>query len=163
MALQTLRPNAELDLLTKEELQQVVSELLSGYLRPPERLRAPSGVQLSAGGATVAAPGAVVYTVEPGMRLILTRVEFFLDGYTALAPYTSAGGIDLYVDGQWRDGFPFGGTSGFILPATYTESKDRAIVLQDGSQLSVHVGGGPANGGLTVNVCGILLPLQPVV
>lgn len=159
---QTLRPNAELDLLTKEELRAVVSEELSGYLRPPERIRAPHGFALSASGA--GGPTGV-YRVDAGMRAIITRIEFDLDGYSMRSPYnpSAQGGVDIYADGQWRDGFPFGASTGYILPAIYTESRERAIVIEDGALLQVQIAGGPASTGFTVNVCGILLPMQPVI
>ncbi len=160
MAKQLLRPNAELDLLTQDELRGVLEEIVSGYLRPPQRIRNPAGVDLDgSGNGTVLA-----YQVEAGMRFTLTRLEVTADGYTAYAPYnpTPAGGIDIYVDGQWRDGVPFGGTTGYVLPVVYTQSESRAISLADGALLTVVVHAGPASTGLLVNACGILEPLAPV-
>lgn len=158
---QTLRPNAELDLLTKEELRDVLTEIVSGHNRPPERIRHPGGVTLDGSGN---APLTGIYRVEAGMRAIVTRIEFFLDGYSMRSPFnpTPAGGIDIYVDAQWRDGFPFGGSTGFILPAVYTEARERAIVAEDGAHMQIQVGGGPASTGLTVALCGILVPIEPV-
>lgn len=158
---QQLRPNAELDLLTKEELRTVTSEVLSGYLRPPERIRHPGGLDLDGSGNSTLTG---IYRVEAGMQAIITRIEFALDGYSMRAPYnpTQQGGVDIYENGQWRDGFPFGGSTGFILPAVYTESRERAIAISDGSLLQIQVGGGPVSTGLTVAVCGVLLPIEPV-
>ena len=96
------------------------------------------------------------------MRFVVTRIEFQPDGYTMAAPYSTAGSIDIYVDGQWRDGVQFGGTSGYVLPVVYVESETRAIVLQDGAQLEIVVAGGPASVGLNVAACGFLAPLPPV-
>lgn len=162
MAKFTIKPNAELDILTAEELRTVTKEVLSGYLRPPERIRAPQGFSLNGSGN---APITGVYRVEAGMRAIVTRIEFDLDGYSMRAPYNPSvqGGVDIYVDNQWRDGFPFGSTTGYILPAVYTESRERAIVLEDGALLQIAVAGGPASTGFTVSVCGVLLPMQPVI
>lgn len=160
MAEFTIKPNGTLDLLTQEELRTVLKEVAAGYLRPPEPIRNPAGVNLDASGnGTVQA-----YVVEPGMRFTLTRLEVSADGYSARAPFnpTPQGGLDIYVDGQWRDGVPFGASTGYILPLVYTESKGRAIVAMDGSIFTIVVGGGPASTGLLVNVCGILEPLQPV-
>lgn len=162
---QTLRPNAELDLLTQEELRSVVTEVISGYLRPPRSLRVPDGVDLDANG-----DGTVTcYTCEAGMRFTVTRMEFSADGYNGReTPWNPAtlGGVDLYVDGQWRDGIQWGNTSVATvghLPAVYTESKDRAIVMEDGAVLTAIVENGPASVGFLVATCGWLEPLQPVV
>ena len=159
--LQQLKPNAELDLLTRDELRDVLTEIVSGHNRPPQRIRHPGGITLD-GSGNGALTG--IYRVEAGMRAIVTRVEFFLDGYSARAPFnpTVAGGIDLYVDGQWREGWPVGGSTGFILPAVYTESKDRAIVIEDGALLQIQAGALATSTGLTVNVCGLLFPIEPV-
>ncbi len=163
MAKFTLKPNAELDLLTKEELRTELQEVLSGYLRPPQLIRNPSGIDLDSNGdGTVDA-----YQVEAGMRLTITRIEFTADGYRFAEPYVAAtGGIDIYVDGQWRDGVPFGTAAAvatIALPWVYTESQSRAIVCADGAHVTIVVDGGPASTGLTVNLCGILEPLQPVI
>lgn len=160
--LQTLKPNAQLDLLTKEELQQVASEMLSGYLRPEQRIRNPAGVDLDGTGAGTVAEA---YRVEAGMRFVLTRMEVSADGYTARSPYSpmAQGGIDIYVNGQWRDGTPFGASTGFIIPLVYTQSESRAIVAEDGDVFTVLVAGGPASTGLLVALCGILEPMIPVV
>ena len=158
---QQLKPNAELDLLTEEELRTVLTEVVSGYLRPPQRVRHPGGLELDNTGASTLTG---IYRVETGMRMIVTRIEFALDGYSARVPYNpvAQGGVDLYVDGQWRDGFPVGGSTGYILPATYTESHRSAIAIEDGALLQVQVAGGPASTGLTIAVCGWLEPLEPV-
>jgi hypothetical protein len=156
----TIKPNAELDLLTQDELRTVVTETISGYLRPPSRMRVPAGVSLDGSGdGTVDA-----YRVEAGMRFVLTRLEVTADGYTAAVPFNpvTQGGIDIYVDGQWRDGFPIGGGTGYVLPAVYVEGHRTAIEAADGSLFTLVVGGGPASTGLTVNVCGFLSPIEPV-
>lgn len=154
---QSLKPgNMELDLLTKEELEETITGLLSGYLRPPQRVREPSGVKLDGSGTG----SFTAYTVEAGYQFVLTRIEFSLDGYSARTPYAPAsGGIDLYVGDQWRDGFPF--SSGLVLPATYTESESRAIVIYGGQHLTVKVNAlaAVANVGFRVAVCGLLAPL----
>lgn len=159
---QQLRPNAELDLLTEAELRSVVEEVASGYLRPPQRIRVPGGLSLDGTGAAAITP---VYVVEAGMKFVLTRMEFKPDGYTMRSPFTvSSGGIDVYVDGQWRDGVPFGSGSGQVgsLPCLYTQAESRAVEAEDGAQLEVAVAGGPASTGITVAVVGFLFPLPPV-
>ena len=50
MALQKLSPGMELDLLTKDELEEVMVGVVSGSLRPPRRIREPSGVTLDSSG-----------------------------------------------------------------------------------------------------------------
>ena len=159
---QQLKPNAELDLLTEAELRSVVEEVASGYLRPPQRIRVPGGLALDGSGNAAVTP---VYVVEAGMKFVLTRIEFIPDGYTMRAPATvTSGGIDLYVDGQWRDGVPFGSGSGQVgsLPCVYTQSESRAVEAEDGAQLEVAVAGGPASRGLAIAVVGFLFPLPPV-
>lgn len=155
---QPLKPGMELDLLTKDELEEVMVGLVSGYLRPPRAIREPSGVKLDSSGTG----SFTAYTVEAGMELVLTRIEFSLDGYNARSPYQPAsGGIDLYANEQWRDGIPF--ASGFTLPGVYTESDSRAIRLYGGQHLTVKVNAlaAVANVGFRVAVCGFLAPLEP--
>lgn len=158
---QTLKPNAELDILTRAELHAEIVGLASGYLRPPEAARHPGGIELDGSGNSILTG---IYRVEAGMRFFLTRVEFALDGYSARAPYNPSvqGGIDLYVDGQWRDGYPFGGSSGGVLPVTYTKARVQSVMALDGALIQAQVLGGPASTGLTIAVCGILEPIEPV-
>ena len=158
--LQQLRPNAELDLLTQDELRSVVTEIVSGYLRPPQEFRHPGGLELDNTGAGTGN----LTRAEAGMVYIVTRLEIIPDGYTMRAPWnpTVQGGIDLYVDGQWRDGTPFGGSSGYILPIVYTQSESRAVRFHDGAVLSIQVKGGPTSVGINVAVCGFRSPMPPV-
>lgn len=156
-----LKPNAELDLLTQEELRAVLAELVSGYLRPPVFTRDPAGVTLNGSGA-----GTVTFAaVDAGMIFIVTRIEFAADGYNARAPYNPAaeGGIDLYVNGEWRDGYQFGSTTGGLLPATYTQSESRAVRMFGGDILTATIAGGPASTGFTAALCGLLAPEPPVI
>lgn len=157
-----IRAGAQLDLLTQEEMRSLLEEVASGYLRPPQRIRVPGGLVLDGSGNAAVTP---VYVVEAGMKFVLTRIEFIPDGYTMRAPATvSSGGIDIYVDGQWRDGVPFGSGSGQVgsLPCVYTQSESRAVEAEDGAQFEVAVAGGPASKGLGIAVVGFLSPLPPV-
>lgn len=161
MAKTILKPNAELDLLSEDELRAVLGEFVSGYLRPPDFTRDPNGVDLDGSG-----DGSVTFAaIEAGHIFIVTRMEFSVDGYDSRAPFnpSSEGGIDLYVNGQWRDGYQFGGTSGGLLPATYVESESRAIRMFGGDIMTVTVGGGPASTGFSVALCGLLTPEPPIV
>lgn len=123
--------------------------------------RDPGGVTLDASG-----DGTVTFApVDAGMIFAVTRIEFKPDGYTSGAPFNpgSAGGIDLYVNDQWRDGYQFGSTSGGSLPATYTEAESRAIRMFGGDVLTAVVSGGPASSGFNAALCGLLSPEPPAV
>jgi len=155
-----LKPNAELELLTQDELRAALSELVSGYLRPPTFTRDPAGVKLDGSG-----DGTVTFqAIDAGMIFVVTRMEFFVDGYDSRAPFSPAGqgGLDIYVNGQWRDGYQFGGTTGGLLPATFTQSESRAIRMFGGDVLTVGVLGGPASTGFSAALCGLLTPEPPV-
>lgn len=166
MTVQTLHiggRQVELDLLTKEDIESVLDERVSGWLRPPNRTRIPGGVRLDgSGNGTITA-----YTVEPGMEFILTRAEFRVNGTTggsAATPFNpaSAGGIDILVNGDWRDGYAFGGSpSAGSLPAVWTENPDRTIVLYGGDILTYKIVGGPASLGFVANTIGLLKASSP--
>lgn len=157
MAKFEIKPGAELDVLTRDELHVELQETISGYLRPPVWIRNPAGVILDGSGDGTVAPA---YVVDAGMEFTFTRAEFFVDGYTAANPFTaSSGGIDIYVDGTWRDGYPF--SAGLLLPGTYTETQSKAIHCFGGAEITVVVTGGPASKGFSVAVCGYLAPLEP--
>lgn len=153
-----------IDTLTREELHGELeafgSEFVAGYLRPPEWREIPAGVDLDGSGNAAAFE---LYTVEVGYEFVLTRLEIFPDGYSQEAPFNpgTQGGLDIYRDGRWRDGVPFGGTTGFTLPIVYTQSVGRAIHAQGGQELTLKVTGGPASTGLNCLTCGFLKPLPP--
>ena len=155
---------AEIDTLTREEFHDEMrafgQEFVAGYLRPPEWREIPGGVDLDSSGNAAAFE---LYTVETGYEFVLTRLEIQPDGYTQESPYnpSTQGGLDIYRDGRWRDGVPFGGTTGFTLPVVYSQTVGRAIRALDGAQLTLKVTGGPASTGLNVLTCGFLTPLPP--
>ncbi len=156
-----LRAGAELDLLTQDELREVLSDFAESFQnRPLRRLRVPAGVALDGSGNGDVRP----YRVETGYRLVLTRIEISLDGYTAAAPYnpSAQGGVDVYVDDHWRDGIPIGGNTGYILPTVYTQGDDTAIVADQDALLKIRITGGPVSTGAIVNVCGFLVPIPNV-
>lgn len=163
MAKVRIAAGEELDILNKEELESFFDEKVSGYLRPPNRTRIPGSVRTdNTGKGTI-----VAYTVEQGFEFVVTRIEFSVNGSTgssAASPFNpgSAGGIDILVNGQWRDGYAFGGNpSAGSLPATWVESVDRTIVCYGGDVLSYLITGGPASLAFLANTVGFLKALAP--
>lgn len=151
------------DVLTKDELREVMLEVASGYLRPPENDLIEAAVTLDGSG-----DGTVeVYRVRVGYEFFVNRLTFAPTGYSFDSPYTTAGGLNLYRgnpssasgNADLVDGYQFGGTTGNSLPAVLTESQSRAIILRDGQPLFLQVVGGPANGSLLVHGHGLLSPL----
>lgn len=156
MARVKIAAGEEFDVLNADEMRTIATELLSGYLRPPQWFEAPAAVTLSSGGAGMSH----AVRVPAGMELLLTRIEMVQANYAAGTPYSnSTGGIDLYVNDIWRDGVPF--SSGFTLPGTYTEAESRCVRPRDGSEVKVGITGGPASVAISLLVCGLLTPLTP--
>jgi hypothetical protein len=151
-----LKPGAELDLLTREELHAELVEVASGYLRPPERRRFVEGGTTDANGI-VTIP---VLTVQQGYVFELTRLVIAPSGKTFGNPYTSSTGYwNLLLNGEMVDGDNMTGG----IPSIYTESESRAIYVFGGEQLQLHLnaGSGLASTQIMVRGQGVLTPLPP--
>lgn len=152
---QILKPNAELDILTAQELRAEIEHLLSGYLRPPEEARPEGGVALSAGGA-----GTIdLYTVPVGMLFYLTRVYVTAGNATFQAPLAGAGGISiLRFSGSLGD--EIDGTGFTSLPQVATWSRNNGPLFRDGERIGIGIAGGPASGQAFARAMGFLAPLS---
>ena len=153
---------AELDLLTQDELHAEIEQMLSGYLRPSQRLRLEQSVKLDSNGAGTL----ILYTVEAGYLFLLNRLHVEVTTastvYTYGAPYTSATGY-LKVkggDGQTWDGTSFDPTAeGISIPGDITASDSYALFYYGYETVEVDIVGGPASGFVLVRGQGLLEPL----
>lgn len=157
-----LRPGAELDLLSQDELRTVLEETLAGYLRPPYRVRVEAAGVTDATGAAVFAAA----SSRPGYRLVLNSLLVIPAGYSYATPYTTtAGAVQLLrgssgSTGDVLRGAPFGGGSGGSLPLLLLDDgDDRAVFAVDTESLLVEVIAGPAHTVVAARGHGVMLPV----
>ncbi len=159
MANAELRAGATIDFLTADEVRQVVSEIFSGYLRPPETIRVAEGIKLDANGNSgigAASIAETVYTVPLGYKLRLHRFGVFLDGYTIASPYTNASGyLEIQRNDVTEDMISFAAPG---LPQVWSASDADAIEFQNGENVQVLVSGGPASTSLVLRMQGTIRP-----
>lgn len=157
----SLKPGAELDVLTQDELEDSLAAALSGFSRPPQTEEDFATFTLDSSGNSVLTGSATnvavaVYTVQVGYDFSLHRLTVeaatATTAYTVAAPYTNgSGGIAIYRNGRFVDGLNL--ASG--LPMVFTYGGD-APIFRSRDRVELLVIGGPANGFVTVNVQGTL-------
>ncbi len=160
MAKVTLKPNAELDVLTQAELEESLSELRSGFSRPASTDRWIGSTKLDANGNTTvgSTPGAIkTFRVPVGYSFSLHRITFKSDGSTFAVPFTNAAGyIEIQRQGQMVDGITLN-SPGF--PLVFTAGSAQAPVYDNGDRVEILIVGGPANTPVAIYIQGTLEPL----
>lgn len=153
-----LTAGAEVDVLNKDELQEVLVPLLRELLDRDveERVRGNENSALDPTGAAVVE----VYGVPIGMLFRLTRVVVRVDGGSSFAaPYVNgAGSVEIRRNGRVVDGVNL--STG--LPNVWTQSGAASPVYRNGEQVEVAIAGGPANGNVLVEIEGDLYPMRVV-
>ncbi len=150
----------EVDLLVREELaaelRTAVEQLASGYLRPPQPVRARQGVEALDGSGS----GSVdVYRVDLGMMLLITRFIVEVPGSgDPETPFTSSGYGLIQRNGEMLDFVSFVSFSGG-LPAVATWNESNGLRYRDGEAVVFSCVGGPADKPLVVSFEGMLAPL----
>lgn len=158
-----IAPGAELDVLNKQELHEVLHEVLAHFrsdeserVRPQE-----NGLTDGTGAAAI-----VVYQVPIGMGFRLSRITVSADGFTFAAKFTNAAGaIELRRGGQLVDGVNLNpsaaaGDQSVGIPWVETYSGSVRPAFQNGEQVAVNVVGGPPNTNVNVLLEGDLYPLK---
>ncbi len=131
----------EVDLLVREELaaelRTAVEQLASGYLRPPQPVRARQGVEALDGSGS----GSVdVYRVDLGMMLLITRFIVEVPGSgDPETPFTSSGYGLIQRNGEMLE--------------------SNGLRYRDGEAVVFSCVGGPADKPLVVSFEGMLAPL----
>jgi hypothetical protein len=157
----TLPGGVKLDMLTADELRDVLMEVASGFYRGPATFIDEMALQLdgSGNGTTMG------WKVAPaGMEFALHRMVVDLDpgastNYSVGAPYTNAAGyILIRRAGKLQDFFSLASSAGGI-PAVYTSSHAQSIRFKNNHPLNVQVVGGPASGTLIFRVQGTQQPV----
>jgi hypothetical protein len=161
----TLRVGEKLDLefLTQEELEEVLDERLSGYLRPPQPLKDTASVALDSSGNTTVAGvtrGIPIYRVPAGYRAAIHRLAVIPEGaYTFGSPYTNAGAyLEIHNQGITEDGISLAST-GPGIPQVWSAGVADAIYLDNLDVLSILISGGPASINVKINIRGTIRPL----
>jgi hypothetical protein len=155
-----IKPGATFDTLTADELQSVLDELASGYLRPPQHVRFEQGGALSGAGA-----GTIeIYRPAAGYLFSLSRLVIDPGPpYTFGNPFTGAAGyLQILVGGQPYDGAGFASTgtaANISLPAVLTENAAVAIWARDGELMQLQIVAGPANATVLIRGTGMLTPM----
>jgi hypothetical protein len=156
---QTLRPGAELELLTREELRGELRELEQALARRPAVVRAEKSFETDANGDASAS----VYKVPLGMAFRLSRVLVQLDGFTAAVPFNGAG---AYLEVRRNDvmvdflSLVAGAAGGGSLPAKLdTESDSSAAWFANGDDVVVVLESVTASRSGVVRIQGLLEPV----
>jgi hypothetical protein len=147
-----------LDVLTADELRQVLAEYASGFLRPAQTVRPAGGIQLDGSGNS---PGALglrqIYEIDPGYVFRLHRAGFFPDGSTFGVPFVSAAGfLEIRRGGIAVDGRSFSSPG---LPLVWSAGTADGIEYRNGDAVEIFVSGGPASVNLSVRLQGTLEPV----
>lgn len=102
-------------------------------------------------------------TIPTGKRVEISRVIFWADGFTPIAPYTNAAlWLAIFrnhgqMPTEMWDYFPYSGTA--QLPATAEYSSTNILHFEANNKIVPVIKGGPANGNVTVTVSGYIYEL----
>lgn len=156
-----LRPNAELDVLTRDELREELEAIV-------ERLRGrPAVVRLDEDGATDSGGELELefYRVPTGMGFRLSRLYVVADGFTPAVPFNGAGAFLELL----RGGAPIVGVSlvagaavnAGALPMLLVDadSPESAAWYGNGEQVAIRLTNGPASTRINVRAQGLLEPI----
>lgn len=152
-----LKPNAELDLLTKEELREVVAEAMAAFEKEITDRDYPSenGVTSAAGAGSL-----VVYTAQVGMEFRLQRLVVVSDGASFAVPFVAAAGaVELRKNGVTFDGRQLSAANGG-LPAVFSYSGQAGPRFRNGDEFEVALIAGPAAVNWEARAEGDLYPHQ---
>jgi hypothetical protein len=162
-----LTSGAELDVLTQEEVRELLQEFASGYLRPPQTARPVGGIPLNASGnscrsvaaqaGTAAALPVDLYSVPIGYSFRLHRMTFKPDGFTFGVPFTNATGfIDINRGELMQDGISLNSPG---MPVVWSAGTADGIFYDNGEHVFATISGGPASVNVSVRMQGTLQPI----
>lgn len=155
-----LKPNAELDVLTRDELREELEAIVARLHDRPAVVRPDEEGATDAGGELELE----FYRVPMGMAFRLTRVYVVADGFTPAVPFNGAGGFLELL----RGGVPIVGVSlvaaaaeGGRLPMTLVDadSPESAAWFANGEVVAIRITNGPASTGVGVRAQGTLEPI----
>lgn len=156
---QTLRPGAELELLTSSELQHALDAAVLRLAARPATVRAEDDAVTNAAGFVELE----VYRVPQGMGFHLTRLLVLADGFTAAVPFNGAGAFlevlrnDVAVDlVSLVAANPAGGSLPFKSDA---HSEGAAPYYTNGDAVGVRITAGPVTTRVLVRLQGLLEPV----
>lgn len=152
-----LRPNAELELLTQDELRQVVRETLAGWNRPAQTGRPRQTVQTDgSGNANGNANGLKLYVVRPGQTFRLHRLFIRPEASTFGVPYTSnTGYVEIMRGERAIDGFPLTAPG---IPKMMTWGTADGPLYKNGDELRIDIYGGPVSAVIIADAQGTIKP-----
>lgn len=161
-----LRAGEEIDVLTKDELREVLGTVLREQIelfrkRSSDHVRA----ELQAVTDGTGAVSIVVYQVPVGMKFKLARVVVASPGFSFANKFTNAAGAievrrnnDQLVDGVNLNPSAAAGDQSVGIPWVDSYSSDARPEWLNGEQVTVNVIAGPAAANITVLVEGELYP-----
>lgn len=158
---QRLQPGGEIDLLTADEVRDLIEQAIEPLRLHPARVRAEADAPTDAAGALTLE----VYKVPPGMTFVLTRLLVRADGFTFAVPFNGAGAMlqvlrnDVVIDGKSLVAAAVtpDGLSG--LPALFTYGTDAGSFFSNGDAVAVRLTAGPLSTNVSARIEGRLSPL----
>lgn len=156
-----LKPGAELDVLTRDELRDELEAIVMRLRGAPATVRAENdGVTTAAGAVTVE-----VYKVPLGMSFKLTRLVVLADGFTPAVPFNGAGGfLELLrndVPVAWCSLVAAAAIAPGALPMQLVDadSPESAVWYANGDCVAYRITAGPASTATIGRAQGILEPI----
>lgn len=155
-----LKPNAELDVLTRDELRAELDTILGRLRERPAVVRVEDDGRTDAGGELEL----VFYRVPAGMAFRLTRLYVVADSFSPAAPFNGAGAMLELL----RGGVPIAGVSlvaaaadGGRIPMTLVDadSPESAAWYANAEEVAIRLTNGPASNGIGVRAQGTLEPI----
>lgn len=156
----TLKPNAELDILTREELRKELEAITDRLAYHPAVVRLEEDGATDAGGELELA----IYRPPAGMEFRLTRCYVVAEGFTPAVPFNGAGAfLELLRAGVPVDGVSLvaAAANGGQIPIMLVDadSPDSAQVYFNGEDVAIRLTNGPASTRIGVRAQGILHPI----
>lgn len=153
-----LKPNAELDLLTRDELREELEAIVARLRERPALVRGDEEGQTDASGNIGALE---FYRVPPGMMFHLTRCHVLMQGVTPATPFTGAGAfLELLrnaVAVDWES--LAAGSAGLPSKLVDADSPQTAPVGTNGDVFAVRVQAVTATRQILVRFQGLLEPV----
>lgn len=153
MATLEIKPGATVDVLTRDELREVLAEFTDLFEhKVAEDVRAETqGKTDATGGVVIAA-----YTVPPGMRFRLTRLVLKADGFTFGTPYAGTGYLEVRRNGQVVDGRPLANN----VPSVGVDGSSTAARFLNGETVEIAIIGATVGVNFAPLIEGELYPLE---
>lgn len=142
---------------------QLIERALTAVLEHKARRQTQEGhreiktVQLDSNGAGTV----ILFETNPGQKYALHRLYVHVEGYTASAPYTGTGSLQIQTGMTGAGGTTWSSyATSNGLPALYSSGRLSGVEAQDGESMLLKITGGPASTRVECRLAGVLGPIS---